>query len=79
MSTRLQSGVDAHVLQERPLGDRPQAGHAPSGHPAQVAEVHIGGEVGRTGGGQHVVELVTFKTLVSYTIKPQRSHLSAWT
>lgn len=61
--TRLQSGVDAHVLQERPLSDGSQTGHAPSGHPPQVAEVHVGGEVGRPGRRQDVVEPVSFKTL----------------
>lgn len=43
--TRLHPGVDAHVLEKRPLGDGSHAGHAPSGHPPQVAEVHVGGEV----------------------------------
>lgn len=61
--THLHPGVDAHVLQERPLSDGSQTGHAPSGHPPQVAEIHVGGEVGRAGGGQDVVEPVTFKTL----------------
>lgn len=46
LQTRLHSGIDAHVLQERPLSDGPQTGHAPSGHRPQVAEVHVGGEVG---------------------------------
>ena len=57
--------VDAHVLQERPLSDRSQTGHSPSSYPPQVAEVDVGREVGRAGGGQDVVEPVTFKTLTS--------------
>lgn len=61
--SHLHPGVDAHVLQERPLSDGAQTGHAASGHPPQEAEVHVGGEVGRAGGGQDVVELVTLKTL----------------
>lgn len=63
--TCLHPGVDAHVLQERPLGEWPQAGHAPSSHPAQVAEVHVGGEVGCSGSVQDVVQPVTFKALQS--------------
>lgn len=62
-NAHLQSGVDAHVLQERPLSDGSQTGHTPSSRPPQVAEVHVGGEVGRAGRGQDVVELVTFKAL----------------
>jgi len=61
--TRLQPGVDAHVLQERPLGDGAHTGHAPSGHPAQEAEVHVGGEVGRAGRRQDVVQPVAFEAL----------------
>lgn len=61
--TDLHPCVDAHVLQEHPLSDGSQTGHAPSSHLPQVAEVHVRGEVGRAGGGQDVVELVTFKTL----------------
>lgn len=63
--TRLHSGVDAHVFQERPLRDGSQASHAPSSHPPQVAEVHVSGEVCWAGGGQDVMELMTFKTLMN--------------
>lgn len=64
--THLHPGVDAHVPQEGPLGEGPQAGHAPASHPAQVAEVHVGGEVGGSRSVQDVVQLVAFKTLQSY-------------
>lgn len=63
--THLQPGVDAHVFQEGPLSDGSQAGHAPSSHPPQVAEVHVSGEVGGAGRGQDVMEPVTFETLTN--------------
>ncbi len=65
----LHSGVDAHVFQEHPLSDGPQTGHAPSSSPPQIAEVHVSREVGRAGGGQDVMELVTFKTLTNKKTK----------
>lgn len=61
--THLHAGVDAHVLQERPLTHGSQTGHSPSCHPPQEAEVHVGGEVGRARIRQDVVEPVTFEPL----------------
>lgn len=59
----LQSGVDAHVLQERPLSHGSQTGHAPSSHPPQVAKIHVSCEVGRAGRRKHVMEPVASKSL----------------
>lgn len=64
--TCLHTGVDAHVLQELPLGEWPQTGHTCSRHPAQVAEVHVGGEVRCSRSVQDVVQPVPFKRLQSH-------------
>lgn len=61
--THLHAGVAAHVLQERPLGDGAQTGHAPSRHAPQVAEVHISGQVGAAGVRQDVVQPVALEAL----------------
>lgn len=43
--THLHPGINAHVLEKRPLGEWSQAGYASSCRLSEVAEVHVSSEV----------------------------------
>lgn len=59
----LQTGVDAHVLKEGSLRNGSETNHGVSGHPPEIAEVNIRGQICSSGSHQHVMQFVLFKTL----------------